>query len=226
MDLQVLPVYLELGQVRVFAGAADWPGWCRSGRDEDIALQNLIAYAPRYAQAIASAGQGFTPPSSPAALKVQERLPGNATTDFGAPDASPAADARPFDAAELARSLALLGAAWQTFDAVVAAAQGRELRKGPRGGGRELEAIVEHVIGAENAYLSSLGWKRRPDEGNHTDRLAALRSAVREALAAGSRGELPERGPRGGQHWHPRYFVRRSLWHLLDHVWEIEDRVV
>lgn len=226
MDLQVLPVYLELGQKRVFAGAVDWPGWCRNGRDEDTALQNLIAYAPRYEQVVAAAGLGFTPPLSSAVLDVQERLPGNATTDFGAPDASPPADARPFDAAELARSLALLDAAWQTFDAVVAATQGRELRKGPRGGGRELDAIVEHVIGAETAYLSSLGWKRRPDEGNHTDRLAALRSDVRAALAAGSRGELPERGPRGGLHWQPRYFVRRSLWHVLDHVWEIEDRVV
>lgn len=25
-------VYLEAGKKRVFACAADWPGWCRSGR--------------------------------------------------------------------------------------------------------------------------------------------------------------------------------------------------
>jgi hypothetical protein len=24
--------------------------------------------------------------------------------------------------------------------------------------------------------------------------------------------------------WSPRYFVRRSAWHALDHAWEIEDR--
>jgi hypothetical protein len=25
--------------------------------------------------------------------------------------------------------------------------------------------------------------------------------------------------------WAPRYFVRRSAWHALDHAWELEDRV-
>jgi hypothetical protein len=24
--------------------------------------------------------------------------------------------------------------------------------------------------------------------------------------------------------WSPRFFVRRSAWHALDHAWEIEDR--
>jgi hypothetical protein len=45
------------------------------------------------------------------------------------------------------------------------------------------------------------------------------------ALAAGARGELPERGPRGGARWTPRSFVRRVAWHVLDHAWEIEDRL-
>ena len=33
-------------------------------------------------------------------------------------------------------------------------------------------------------------------------------------------------GPRGGSIWTPRYYVRRSTWHTLDHTWEIEDRIV
>ena len=33
-----IDVYLEIGKKRTFAGAIDWPGWCRSGRDEGAAL--------------------------------------------------------------------------------------------------------------------------------------------------------------------------------------------
>ncbi len=44
-----VPVYLELGSKRVFAAAVDWPGWCRSGKDERQALDALLAAAPRYA---------------------------------------------------------------------------------------------------------------------------------------------------------------------------------
>jgi hypothetical protein len=25
--------------------------------------------------------------------------------------------------------------------------------------------------------------------------------------------------------WPPRYVVRRAAWHVLDHAWEIEDRI-
>jgi hypothetical protein len=47
-----------------------------------------------------------------------------------------------------------------------------------------------------------------------------------DALEASARGEIPARGPRGGRRWSPRYFVRRATWHILDHVWEIEDRML
>jgi len=40
------------------------------------------------------------------------------------------------------------------------------------------------------------------------------------------RGEIPHQGPRGGALWTPRYFVRRVAWHTVDHLWEIEDRIV
>ena len=44
-----IPVYLEVGGKRTFASAAGWPGWCRSGKNEQAALEALAAYAPRYA---------------------------------------------------------------------------------------------------------------------------------------------------------------------------------
>mgnify|MGYP003380452358 CR=1 FL=1 len=39
-----ISVYLEIGQKRTFAGAVDWPGWCRAGRDEAAALQAPVSY--------------------------------------------------------------------------------------------------------------------------------------------------------------------------------------
>lgn len=41
-------VYIEVGQKRTFAGAIEWPGWCRSGKDEATALQALLDYGGRY----------------------------------------------------------------------------------------------------------------------------------------------------------------------------------
>ncbi|HEX5810380.1 MAG TPA: hypothetical protein VFY25_17045 [Anaerolineales bacterium] len=94
-------VYLEIGKKRTFAGALDWPGWCRSGRDEESALQALVDYGPRYAQVLRNTRLGFQPPSTGSALLVKERLEGNATTDFGAPGLRPSSDARAVDEHEL-----------------------------------------------------------------------------------------------------------------------------
>src|SRR5918994_6363207 len=150
-------VYLEVGQKKIFAGALDWPGWCRSARDEETALATLIAYAPRYARIFARTTIEFVPPDDPAAFTVVERLAGNSTTDFGAPDVAPARDAEPFDEAARERSEVILAAIWRAFDRAIEAAEGKELRKGPRGGGRDLEPIVRHVLGADTGYLRQIG---------------------------------------------------------------------
>ncbi len=222
-----IEVYLEIGQKRTFAGALDWPGWCRLGRDEPSALQALLDYGPRYAQILHSAEIAFQAPNNLSAFTVVERLPGAATTDFGAPDVAPAADMPPLHETDVRRYQTLLAAYWQAFDAAVLAATGKELRKGPRGGGRDLEGIIDHVLGADAAYLTSLGQRfKRNESGDRTEELERMRQAILAALAVAVRGELPERRPRGGVIWKPRYFVRRVAWHVLDHVWEIEDRVV
>jgi hypothetical protein len=127
-----VPVYVEVGTRRGFGGAIDWPVWCRSGRDEDSALQTLVEYGPRYTGALGTAGRGFEAPTDVSALHVVERLEGDATTDFGAPAVAPASDQRPVDEAELKRLRALLQACWDAFDAAAKGAAGAELRKGPR----------------------------------------------------------------------------------------------
>jgi hypothetical protein len=121
----------------------------------------------------------------------------------------------------------LLEAYWQAFDEAVRTATGKEPRKGPRGGGREIEGIVRHVMGAEQGYLSRLAWKiKQPAADELSEELRRTREAVLSALADAAHGELPARGPVGGVIWTPRYFVRRVGWHVLDHTWEIEDRIV
>ena len=222
-----IPIYLEIGQKKTFAGAVAWPGWCRVGRDEASAIQALLDYGKRYAEIIHPTPSTFALPTDVADFDIVERLEGNATTDFGAPDAAPAYDDEPFTEDDLHRYETLLPAYWAAFDTAVQAATDKELRKGPRGGGRDLTKITEHVLGAQASYLRQLAWKHKVDEkAKPHDELKRILPAILDALAAATRGELPEEGPRGGKLWSPRYFIRRSVWHLLDHAWEIEDRII
>lgn len=221
MTLRKHAVALESGTKRVFAVAIDWPGWARRGRDEDEALAALLDYAGRYARVV---GEGSL--TGRLELDVTERLQGGSGTDFGVPGTAPAADARPLDAEEAGRQAALLRAAWAAFDRAAAGAVGKELRLGPRGGGRNLDKMIGHVLEAEEAYLHQLGRRRpRPAASDRTERMEQVREAALAALAARARGEQPEDPNQVRKQWSPRYFVRRSAWHALDHAWEIEDRL-
>jgi hypothetical protein len=207
-------VYLEVTRKRTFAGAIEWPGWCRAGKTEEEALAALVAYADRYQKVV---GGDFTAPRSVESLDVVERLTGNATTEFGAPGVPPQADDRPLSAAELKRLSTILEASWRAFDRAAAKAEGATLTKGPRGGGRDLPKMVEHVMGAEESYLSKLG-SRSPAK------MADLRKTILAALAARAGGKPLADPNKVEKLWSPRYFVRRAAWHALDHAWEIEDR--
>jgi hypothetical protein len=219
-----LNVYLEVGSRRTFAAALDWPGWCRIGGDEATALQALFEYSPRYQSVLRPAGLGFQIPGSVSDFVILERLSGNATTDFGAPGQAPSSDTEPVDEMELQRLQTLLKACWRAFDAAIEVAHGKTLRSGPRGGGRDLDGIIRHVLEAEGGYLSALGGKAAPSESDLSPAEQA-RQAILSTLEASAHGEIPALGPRGGKRWSPRYFVRREAWHVLDHVWEIEDRL-
>jgi hypothetical protein len=208
-------VSLELGTKRVFACALEWPGWCRSGKTEDQALETLAAYLPRYAPVAERAG--LAPP--PVEFEVVERLSGKpASTDFGVPGMIAKDDARPAAAEEAARLGALLEAAWATFDDVVAKSPA-ELRKGPRGGGRDRDRMVEHVLGAEAGYARQIGVKLQEPALGDADAIAAARATLIEVLARPSDG-----APLVPNRWPARYAFRRIAWHVLDHAWEMEDR--
>lgn len=217
--------YVEVGTKRAFAGGIRWPGWCRSGREAEAALEALIAYGPRYQRILEPAGIAFVPPAADGALAVVERLEGDATTNFGAPSIAPAADARPVDGTELVRLRSILEASWAALDRAADDAAGLALRSGPRGGGRDLEGIYGHVVGAEASYVRKIG--SRTPAMEDPDRVGAviLRAAVVDAMQRAVTDGIPERGPRGGAMWSLRFFVRRAAWHVLDHTWEIEDRI-
>jgi hypothetical protein len=220
---QALRVYLERGEKRTFAGALDWPGWCRSGKSEDVALEALLAYAHRYARVARSAKVPFAPTADGGAVDIVEQLKGGGGTDFGVPGEAPSQDGDPLRGEELARQQALLEASWRAFDAAARSAKGRQMKTGPRGGGRSAAKMTAHVLEAEVAYLAMLG--SRHDKGARGDEMASVRRTVRATLKALAEGR-PIANPRQTRRpWSPRYFIRRSAWHALDHAWEIEDRL-
>lgn len=149
------PVYLEVTPRRTFAAARDWPGWCRSGRTEELALAALADYLPRYA-AVAAVASLDVPAAAADRLDVVERLTGSMSTEYGAPGAVGAGEGDPLTAAAAARQAALVAAAWTVLDRVAAGAPA-ELHKGPRGGGRDRDQVVEHVLSAEAAYARKIG---------------------------------------------------------------------
>jgi hypothetical protein len=219
-------VYLEVSQKRTMAGALDWPGWCRGGANEEAALEALLAYAARYAEVVKAAPLGFAVPSAIAQLAVVQRIQGDSGTDYGVPAAAPAQDGQAVDDVELERLSTILKLCGQAFDDAVKRATGKTLRKGPRGGGREVEGIVRHVMEADGGYIKQAGAQFTTKAGDDLHKqLGETRAALLDALARSARGELPTRGPRGGIRWPARYFARRVAWHELDHAWEIEDRM-
>lgn len=189
----VTDVVLETGPRWVWASAVDHPGWCRRGKGEEAALEELLAYAERYGRVV----DGLTP----GPLRVVARLTGPPLNEWAPSVPAPGEDAPP-----TVEHLVALERCWVVFDRAVAAAS-EQLRKGPRGGGRDRDGIVEHVREAERSYGRKAGVRVPPRTP-----WAEQRTALREALVG-------QAGP-----WPPRYAVRRIAWHVLDHAWEIEDK--
>jgi hypothetical protein len=210
-------VYLERGDKRVFACALDWPGWCRSARNDELALEALAGYAPRYAVVAKRARVAF-PARAGDELRVVERLKGKGATDFGIPHEVAKADAEPLTGPQATRQAKLVKAAWAVLDEV-AAGSPASLRKGPRGGGRDRDKMLDHVLGAEAAYARKLGVKHPAPALGDTRAITALRDELVAVLGGPSDGS-----PLIPKGWPVRYAARRIAWHVLDHAWEMEDR--
>jgi hypothetical protein len=222
----VVEIYIEAGVRRTFASAIDWPGWSRGGRNEQEAVAALAAYGDRYNAVVRSAVPKFSAAKDVSEFRIVKRLKGGAGTDFGVPSLGLPSDAEPIAAAELERLARILDACWSAFDRAAKAATGLELRKGPRGGGRDLDKIAAHVVEADQAYIAALGARPPKAAAGRPIRPADLHDAMLAALRAVARGK-PVAEPRNTKKpWTPRYFARRVAWHVLDHAWEIEDRAI
>lgn len=213
-------VMLEKGKKkRVVACAFDWPGWDRSAKIGEDVLAVLAAYRPRYARVAALAGFGAKFRAT-GELKVVERLDGIGMTDFyGLSGRAAGPEKHPMSDAECERKIALLRAAWSTFDAV-AARVSSELQKGPRGGGRERDEIIRHVNGSEiHEFAPKVGVKVPLETRGDAKALRAYRDAFVAAIR-----KHHSRGESSAGSWALQFLIRRCAWHMLDHAWEMEDR--
>jgi hypothetical protein len=214
MSRSTIAVSVEATPKKAFATAVDWPGWSRSGKTEELAVAALEDYAPRYAVVAKDAAVAFEPGD----YEVLERTSGGSGTDFGVPSSITELDARPVDAAEAARLARIVEAAWAVFGRVAAGAPA-ELRKGPRGGGRDRDKRIGHVAESDTYYAREIGITGKRPDPTDTAAIEAMRARMLEILRQPSDGS-----PLADRTWTARYAARRIAWHALDHAWEMEDR--
>jgi len=209
-----IEVLIESTPKKAFASALDWPGWSRSGKTPEAALASLLAYVPRYAPVAKLAGLAL--PDDPR-LEVVATREGDASTEFGVPSVIATRDRTRLTTAEARRRADLVAAAWRSFERVAAAAPA-ELRKGPRGGGRDTARIIEHVVASDHGYTRELGIKLPAPDPTERASVGALHEAMLAVL------RRPSDGSPIAKRWTTAYAARRIAWHALDHAWEIEDR--
>lgn len=215
-----LRVTLEIGpKGKKFAAVApDWPGLERGGKTAEKAVEMLRCYLPRYAGVADLAGMG----SEFAALGdvcIVEQYEGSGSTDFwGISFALSGIDQEPMSSGDLERGLRLMRACWSYFD-VVRSRVSPEMRRGPRGGGRDRDRIVSHVLAAEQDWGKKVGVRLPHDEVVVDDSgVASFRAAYCAAIRTlHSEGKL-------ARNWPLRYLIRHTAYHTMDHAWEMEDK--
>jgi hypothetical protein len=215
-------VVLERGPKakKFVAFAVDWSGWSRGAKTAETALETLAAYRSRYRSIAVRAGLGRAFDRAGPLEVVEDRV-GSGSTDFWGISFSPSSlEQEPMDAAELERKIILLRACWAHFDDV-AARVSPEMRKGPRGGGRDRDTIIRHTIRVESEDFAKRVGLVVPEGGAlGPGALAPYRLAYLEAMRAYQRGELK----RPMRSWTLAFLVRHSAFHTMDHAWEMEDK--
>ena len=204
---------------KAVAFAVDWPGWSRGAKTPELALETLATYRERYRPVVVGARLG-TALDREGDLEVVEGRVGTGSTDFWGISFAPSSlEVEPVPSEELERKLRIIRACWAYFDAV-AARVSPELRKGPRGGGRDRHRIVRHTIRTESEDFAKQVGLRVPEEGAlGPGALAPYREAYVAALRAYNAGE-----GRRMRSWNLPFLLRHTAFHVLDHAWEMEDK--
>jgi hypothetical protein len=212
-------VTLETGPKgkQVVAVAPDWPGLSRGAATEEAALERLRSYQPRYAPVATLAGMDAAFAGS-GTLDVVERYQGTGSTDFwGISFAFSSVDRQAMSCEDLERELALMRACWAFFDDVRSRVSA-ELRKGPRGGGRDRDRVVRHTLAAELDWSKKLDVRTPLDVMLTDEGLRAHRDDFCAAIRALHAQDKPART------WPLRFLIRHTAFHTLDHAWEMEDK--
>ncbi len=201
------------------AFAVDWPGWCRGAKTPEAALELLESYRERY-RPIAVAAKLAKEFDAAGRLEVVEDEVGPGSTDFWGISFAPSnVEPEPMGDAELDRKITLLRACWKHFDAVGSQVSA-EMRKGPRGGGRERDEIIRHVIRVEILdFAKRLGLREAEDSALTPKGLRDHRDEYVATMRAYNAGE----GKRM-RSWNLPFLIRHSAFHTLDHAWEMEDK--
>ena len=205
---------------RSVAFSLDWAGWERGAKTAELAIETLESYRERYQPIAALAGLGDEFDDAGPLEVVEDRV-GTGSVDFWGISFSPASTEQgPMDEAELDRAISLLRASWAFFDGV-AARVSPEMRKGPRGGGRDRNLIIRHVIRNESEEFAKRVGLKIPEEAALTpEGLKQHRKTYVEAMRASNAGEIEW----GRSSWTLPYLIRHSAFHTLDHAWEMEDK--
>jgi hypothetical protein len=218
-----LRVTLETGPKgkKVVAVALDWPGLSRGAATAEAAVERLLSYVPRYQPVAKLAGLGAAFETADAAnpsVDIVERYAGTGSTDFwGISFAFSSFDRQAMPVESLERELTLMRACWSFFDDVRSRVSA-ELRKGPRGGGRDRDQIVRHIFANEQQWAKGLG-VLTPEGVMPTDEgLQAHRDAYCHAIR-----DYHSLAKRAGK-WPLRYLIRHTAFHTMDHAWEMEDK--
>jgi len=205
---------------RSVAFSLDWPGWSRGAKTAELALETLEAYRERYRPIADLAGMARAFDAAGPLEVVEDRV-GTGSTDFWGISFSPsAAEQGTLDDAEFERGITLLRACWAFFDGV-AARVSPEMRKGPRGGGRDRDRIIRHTVRTESENFAKQVGLRIPEGAALTpDGLRQHREAYVAAMRAYNAGEVKRRM----RSWTLTFLIRHSAFHTLDHAWEMEDK--
>ena len=203
---------------KVVAFAVDWPGWSRGAKTPELALELLESYRERYRPVALAAGRADELDAE-GPLDVLEDRVGAGSTDFWGISFTPSGfEQEPMDDTELDRKIGLLRACWGFFD-TVASRVSPEMRKGPRGGGRDRDEIIRHTIRTESEDFAKRLGLQLPDGGVTSKGLRDYREAYVATMRAYNAGE----GKRM-RSWNLPFLIRHSAFHTMDHAWEMEDK--
>src|SRR4029453_8434103 len=176
------------GKRRVALGI-DWPGGRGGARSAELALETLESYRERYRPVPGLAGMAREFDAAGPLEIVEDRVGTGSTAFWGISFSPSAIEQGPMGEAELERGITLLRACWAFFDGV-AARVSPEMRKGPRGGGRDRDQLTRHTIRTESEDFAKQVGLRIPERAAlPPDGLRKHRETYVAAMRAYNAGE-------------------------------------